>query len=1024
MHGATSVRILGPVEVWADDRRLGLGGRRQVALLALLVLNANRAMSADALIDALWGSNGSGATKRLQMTVMRLRRVLDQLGGDGAPRLQTVGAGYLFSMPSGGLDADLFDSLLAEGRAALVASEPARARELLGEALALWRGPPLAEVAFTDFAQAEIRRLEELRLAALETRIDADLRLGRHLQLIGELDALVAAEPTHERLASQLMVALYRSGRQADALEVFRRTRAHLAEQLGLEPGPALRALQAQILMQSEQLGAGLEPTHAVGSAAHTADSAAGHASRDRPRATRIPAPPTNTIGRDQEIAAVTRTLTGPASRLVTIVGSGGVGKTRLAAAVARAMEPELVDGAHWIELSGVARSDEVATAIARGLGVAALQGESAPDAVRRFLRGRSALLVVDNFEHVLDAATLIAELLASCPGLLVLATSREALDVRAEHQFVLAPLAVPRRPESATPAEIQTTDATALFAAAAHRRDNRFEVTDAGAPAIAQICCRVEGLPLALELAAARTGMFSVEDLAERLERSFDDLGTGPRDAPDRQRTIDATIEWSYGLLEPDLQDDFTGLSVFAGGATLDAAQAVTGASPDALAALSAKSLIDADDGPDGAVRLVMLESVRAYAAKRLAEGTRDEAVRRAHCRHYLGVVQREVARFSSRAELDALKAIDAEINNIRAGAQWALDAEPATALRLIGQLSDYWWYREDREALRWLDATIERAGDTAPVQDRARAQLARSMELTRHVQPPDRDLIAEAARAAQALYRQAGDHAGLSAALMAHGRCVGLYGQNDPSKDDGGEFGPRFRRALFEEACREAELAGDGVLLGRALARVANTLPADERRPMITRATELLTEGGDVRELANVYCNAGYYELIDGRAREAIALLEKGLAAAHAVEYGFLTAMIEGNLGLANLLLGDHLSAQPHFARELELSVGVEPFRVIAGEALTGLAAVCVAVGRAGEAPGLLGAARSLGFPEPSDDRVTDQLEADYFAVARSEIGDEAWRRAEEVGATLSPDEAIAHGIEQARVTARSAV
>jgi DNA-binding SARP family transcriptional activator len=242
----TSFRVLGPVEAWTDERRLVLGGPQQVKLLAFLLLNANRAVSADAVTDAVWGSQGGGTAKRLQMRVLRLRRALAPLDGEDKPRVRTVGHGYMLSVRSGDLDAEAFSERVRDGHRALGDGDPGRASDLLAEALELWRGPPFADVAFEDFAQGEIRRLEELRLITLETRIDADLQLGGHSKLIPELEELLAQWPTRERLAGQLMTALYQSGRQGDALEIYQRARTRLAEDLGLEPGPALKALQTQ----------------------------------------------------------------------------------------------------------------------------------------------------------------------------------------------------------------------------------------------------------------------------------------------------------------------------------------------------------------------------------------------------------------------------------------------------------------------------------------------------------------------------------------------------------------------------------------------------------------------------------------------------------------------------------------------------------------------------------------------------------------------------------------------------------
>jgi len=251
----TRLLILGPVEVWWGERRLALGGPRQLALFAFLVLHANRAVSRDELIDALWGPARSDADNRLQMAVARLRKALEPINAGAATRLQTVKGGYLLTVAPGELDADAFHAAVHAGSRALDARRPAEAVEVLTEALGLWRGPPLAEVAFDDFAQGEIRRLNELRIRALECRIDAELALGRHAEVIGELESLVTDAPTREHTAGQLMVALYRCGRQADALDVYQRVRAALAQELGLEPGPALRALQVEPAAEAARVG-------------------------------------------------------------------------------------------------------------------------------------------------------------------------------------------------------------------------------------------------------------------------------------------------------------------------------------------------------------------------------------------------------------------------------------------------------------------------------------------------------------------------------------------------------------------------------------------------------------------------------------------------------------------------------------------------------------------------------------------------------------------------------------------------
>lgn len=623
----TIFQILGPVQAMLDQRPLGLGGRRQLTLLAFLVLHANRAVSGDTLIDAVWGPARSESDNRLAMAVARLRKALGPLEGPGGPRLQTVSGGYLLSVGPGELDAERFATGVRDGREALEAGDPARAAVLLNEALGLWRGPPLAEVAFEDFAQAEIRRLRELRLTALETRVEADLRLGRDAGLVGELEALLAEQPDRERLAGQLMLALYRQGRQSDALEVYQRTRAHLARELGLEPGPALKALQVQILEQAPSLQAGItEPQRPAGR-----DGDAGVRSAPRPAARAVPRPPTPTIGREHELEQLARLLCSPESRLVTLTGPGGVGKTRLAIEVVHAIGSSFADGACWVELAGVARSDEVGSAIARALALTPMQGEDPADALRRFLAGKQELLVIDNFEHVLQAAVLVADLQGGCPGLTVLLTSREALNLAAEHRYVVAPLPVPAVPR-ATVDEIKSTAGSALFLAAVQRRDSRFQVTAESAPAIARICERLDGLPLALELAAARAVALGIERLSAGLQDVGAALGSGPRDAPARQQTLRATIDWSYGLLDEEQAAAFKAFAVFGGGASIEAAEVVTETRADVLEALVLKSLLDHRAQRGGATRLVMLEAVREYALGLLLADPGPDNVRRRH--------------------------------------------------------------------------------------------------------------------------------------------------------------------------------------------------------------------------------------------------------------------------------------------------------------------------------------------------------------------------------------------------------
>jgi DNA-binding SARP family transcriptional activator len=489
--------ILGPVELRDGGRGVVVGGPRQVALLALLLVNANRALSNDRLIDTLWGDLGpAGALKRLQAAILRLRRALDPEGGSGESVLRTVAGGYLLAVCPGELDAEVFQVRVQEGRRVLLAGEAQRAREVLVEALGMWRGPALADVAYDEFAQPEIRRLEELRLAALEARVDCELRLGEHGGVIGELEALVAAHPGRERLAAQLMLAMYRCGRQGDALEVYARTRAYLSGELGLEPGPALQALQREILEQSATLVAPVDRRAAELRSGRSLPRALRAARRKegdpvrRPEAGaaifNVPITTRTFVGRRQQLQRLEEGLSGDGAVAITQVhaihGMGGVGKTQLAARYAREHRDDY-DVIWWLraEQPETLRADLAGLAVALGL-VDAEGDEGAISAARGWLEHNGRwLLVFDNATGP-DA---IAGLLPEGTGGHVVITSRAHADWGALHVQPLA-LDVWRRAESSEFLRGRTGE-------------QDIAVVDAAAEALGD-------LPLALEQAAAYT--------------------------------------------------------------------------------------------------------------------------------------------------------------------------------------------------------------------------------------------------------------------------------------------------------------------------------------------------------------------------------------------------------------------------------------------------------------------------------------------------------------------------------------
>ncbi|MFE7960222.1 BTAD domain-containing putative transcriptional regulator [Streptomyces sp. NPDC057413] len=579
--------ILGPLEIrTGDGSSLDPGGPRPRALLTLLLLDAGRAVPADRLLDGLYGAEPPAeAANALQSQISRLRRRLAPHAG-----IEAAPAGYRLTAGPDTVDAHRFSRLAAEGRAALGAGDHARAAALLRDAVALWRGPALPDL---PGAHAERSRLQELRLTAVQDRIEADLALGGGAELVPELRALLAEHPLSERLYGQLMRALHAGGRPAEALTVFEEARRTLAEELGADPSPELAALHADLL----------------------------RARPDAPARRRLPAQLTRFVGRETELARIAASLA--ASRLVTLTGPGGVGKTRLAleaAAHAQEAGPATPTGAGsvpragrragadvcLVELAALTDGERIPYAVLAALGVRDGLRAPATDATDRLLAAledREVLLVLDNCEHLVEpAARTTALLLTACPGVRVLATSRESLGITGE---VLVP--VPPLPE-------EPAVRLLLDRARAVRPD-----LDGGDARVAEICRALDGLPLAIELAAARLRTLSPGELADRLHDRFRLLARGDRAKAPRHRTLRAVVEWSWELLDEEERELASRLTVFRGGATLDAVAAVCGVPhpEDVLASLVEKSFLEVSGG-----RYRMLETIRAYAAGELTRG------------------------------------------------------------------------------------------------------------------------------------------------------------------------------------------------------------------------------------------------------------------------------------------------------------------------------------------------------------------------------------------------------------------
>lgn len=1160
-------RLLGPLEVIGDDGDpVVLGGERERVLLATLLLHVNHVVGTDRLVDALWGDEPPHtAANALQVHISKLRKKLAAASSVASP-VESAAPGYVMRTAQGELDIERFEELIR------AETDHAETAARLSEALSLWRGPALADVS-SEALRGDKARLDELRQVTLERRIEADLALGRHLDLVPELESLVHQEPLREGPRRQLMLALYRAGRQVDALSVYREGRELLAEQLGIDPGPELQDLELAILQQAPRLAApartsGSTPElpsgtvtflctaiegsttlwdrfpeemgsvvprveqilcaeiagaegvvfrsagdevsavfssvdqaidacasiqqalrreawpaslglgvamaiHTGGCEARNGDyygpvvnrasglaaiahggqvllssASAGLTGKGTPRGTalvdvgehrlrdlgqpehvyqleieglasdfpplRSLANPTlqnnlpgwlsTLIGRDRELGEIRRLL--ERCRLVTLVGAGGCGKTRLALQVAAAMLDGSGSGVWFVDLAPLLDSGLVLGEVASTLSVREEPGRSLQETLVAALRDRYLLMVLDNCEHVIDVCAKVADsFLRHCPRVYMLATSREPLAIDAETVYKVAPLAVPA--PSIDPALAASFEAVQLFAAraAAQNQDFVLDVTTAGA--VASLCRHLDGIPLAIELAAARVRSMSLADLEARLTDRFRLLTTGSRTALPHHQTLRALIGWSYDLLNYEERAVFNRLSVFAGGFDLETAEAICSSAAvpdwrvtDALSSLVDKSLVQTDKA-GSSVRYRLLETIGAYAAERLAEdrGTEVETYA-SHASWFLGLAERAKTERHGPLRSEWLERLETEHDNLLRAHFWlmASSVTAADAFRLADALSWFWSGRGHLiEGLQAMNAVLAMPTADVPSELRCwvlndcgwlhfhRAELAQAKAcadegLTLAHLLVDPELIAENMELLYAVAWESGDETAAGELAM--------------------------------EALPFARQSDSPRLIARLLEDVAFTM-ADrdglEARAHMEEALLYFRETGDDSALATALTNFGDFELQTGHPEQARQLLEEALTVSgDCSDYDL--QLIHCNLFLATLLMRDVTGAARYAAEALSVSAGVEHSLMLWAVMLN--AALCAsALEKHEQAARLHGALESILVTRGSEppNRLEPRLRDEDRSRLRSILGGGVFDAAFRSGRSLTTEEAV---------------
>jgi predicted ATPase/DNA-binding SARP family transcriptional activator/DNA-binding CsgD family transcriptional regulator len=992
---ALRVWLLGGFRVSVGSRTITQDAwrlKKAAALVKLLALTPGHRLHREQIMDILWPDSGRrAASNNLRKTLHGARKVLDP---DAVSRYLVSEDESLVLCPGGNLwvDMEAFEEAAAAARRE---QSPAAYRV----AIELYAGDLLPQDRYEEWAENRREELRQSHLALLIELARLYEERGEYGPAVGELRRVIAQDPTFEEAHVGLMRLYALVGRKGEALSQYERLREILSKQLGTKPGTATRNLHEDVVT-------GRFPT----TSAHPADPSREGVSD--PTKHNLPAPRDSFVGRERELREVKRELA--MTRLLTLTGAGGSGKTRLALEVGRDLVGAYADAVWLTELAGISDGELVPQAVAEALRVQEQPDRLLTETLVESLRNKSMLLMVDNCEHLVDAAARLTEaLLDGCPRLRILATSREALGVVGESLWPVPALSVPDSQHLPTVAELEGYEAARLFVERASDRRPGFALEPANAAAVAEVCRRLDGIPLAIELAAARVGTMSVEQIAERLGDSLRLLTGGSRTTVARQRTLRGALDWSHELLIRGEQILFGRLSVFAGGWTLEAAEAVAagggigkGDILELLSGLVDKSLVVAEASRDGRVRYRLLEPVRQYAQEKLEESGEAEAVRRRHARFFLVLAEEAEQKFFGPEHATWLDRLEVEHDNMRGALSWTLRGEdPSLGLRLATAIWKFWATRGYfDEAARWLQEAL--AKDRTDVQPAVRAGVLLGLGCILR-----RQSDFERARAnleeALGLYEELEDRGRVAKALEELAWVESYRGDHERATP------------IFEQSLAVARESGNRMVVPLTLLGLAQTAleRGDHKRAvrLLEEALVLFREQRNVEGVSVVLGAMGYAELVLGNHERATALYQEALALGREVGNKRYIAIDLSYLGIVATLRGDPNRAKALLKEALMIDLELLQWEGVA-EDLEGLAEAAGALGgdvRAARLWGTAGALReAIGIPWGSTERL---LHEPQLIAAQSRIDEALWEAGFAEGRAMGLEKAVEYALSE---------